>query len=76
MEARRRELAYQAFLLEVECKPWLCVLRSEQLASEQSLSLLLLPWLALVPFQLHLEENLESQVVHFCGRFMNYYITF
>lgn len=37
---------------------------------------LLLSWLTLVPFQLHLEENLGSQGVDFYGCFMNYCITF
>lgn len=42
----------------------------------RAVSPVLLSWLALVSFQLHLEENLGSLVVDFYGCFMNYYITF
>lgn len=48
------------------------MLVSAQLSTEQSLSPSLLSCLALVPFQLHLEENLGSEVVDFYGQFMNY----
>lgn len=85
MEAQRSKLAYQGhWHIEVTGIRSSCwrqdanpgsVCWSVQLATKQSLSLLLLSWLALVPFQLHLEEKLGSQLVDFCGQFMNYYIT-